>query len=315
MKQKILLLGAGGFLGRHLSSYLLLKEGLYDVVEIGSPLDAFSLAPDRTIHIDTAERSIPRMIEQFSPAIIINAIGSFSRSPQECFNVNAFFPRALMHAIKDTGIQLLLIGSAAEYGMAPVDAMPLSENYPLTPVSDYGMSKAVQRFYIQAYHMSNGSDIRLARVFNLIGAGLSSKLAPGGFVERIAKLQKEGGTSMHVGNLKPKRDYLGVSSACRMLEAIMNRGKAGETYHVSSGYSISMESLVTDMLKLAGMADVTLEVDPAFLKGFDIPDIYGSTKKIETLVSISREEFERSYRDDLKALLVGAGVSLKSETA
>lgn len=313
MKQKILLLGAGGFLGRHLCSSLLSREGLYDVVEIGSQQDAFP--PDRTIYIDTVEQDIARMIEHFSPTIIINAIGSFSRSPQECFTVNAFFPRALMHAIKDTGIQLMLIGSAAEYGMAPADAMPLSEEYPLKPVSDYGMSKAVQHFYMDSFVASNGSDIRLARVFNLLGKGLSAKLAPGGFAERIAKLQKEGGTSMHVGNLKPKRDYLGVSSACRMLEAIMNTGKAGGTYHVSSGYSISMESLVTDMLKLAGMDDVALEVDPAFLKGFDIPDIYGSTKKIESLISISREELEQSYHNDLKALLVGAGVSLKSETA
>ncbi|MDP2630185.1 MAG: NAD-dependent epimerase/dehydratase family protein [Candidatus Uhrbacteria bacterium] len=310
MKQKILLLGAGGFLGRHLCDYLLSKEGEYTVVEIGSQSELFS--PERMIHIDAAERDIPRMIERFSPTVIINAIGSFSRSPQECFNVNAFFPRALMHAIKDTGIQLILIGSAAEYGMASSDAMPLSESYPLKPVSDYGASKAVQSFYKDSFFSSNGSDIRLARVFNLIGQGLSVKLAPGGFAERIAKLQKEGGTSMHVGNLKPKRDYLGVSSACCMLEAIMNKGKAGETYHVCSGYSVSMESLVLDMLEQAGMKDVTLEVDPTLLKGFDIPDIYGSTQKIGALLSISREELEDSYKKDLHALLVGAGIAMET---
>ncbi len=310
MKQKILLLGAGGFLGRHLCNYLLSKEGAYDVVEIGSQLDSFP--PDRTMYIDTVEQDIVRMIKQFAPTVIVNAIGSFSRSPQECFNVNAFFPRALMHAVKDTDIQLLLIGSAAEYGMAPTDAMPLSEEYSLKPVSDYGMSKVVQHFYMDSFVASNGSDIRLARVFNLIGSGLSTKLAPGGFAERIAKIQKEGGTSMHVGNLKQKRDYLGVSSACRMLEAIMNRGKAGETYHVCSGYSVPMESLVTDMLKLAGMSDVVLEVDPAFLKGFDVPDIYGSTQKIEALLPAAREELEESYKKDLRALLVGAGVILEN---
>lgn len=313
MKQKVLLLGAGGFLGRHLCDYLLSKEGIYDVVEIGSEKDSFPL--DRTIYIDTAEHDITRMIELFSPTIILNTIGVFSRDPKECFNANTFFSRTLMHAIKDTNIQLLLIGSAAEYGMADKSTLPLSEHHPLSPVTDYGISKAAQSFYMNAFHMSNGSDIRLARVFNLIGLGLSSKLAPGGFAERIAKLQKEGGTNMQVGNLKPRRDYLGVSSACRMLEAIMNSGKAGETYHVCSGYSFPIELLVTDMLERAGMKNVILQVDPALLKGFDIPDIYGSTKKMETLIPISREELERSYHDDLKALLVGAGVSLNNETA
>lgn len=308
MKQKILLLGAGGFLGRHFCDYLLSREGAYDVVEIGSSLDAFP--PDRTIYIETAEHDISRMIELFSPTIIVNTIGAFSRSTKECFDVNAFFPRVLMHAIKDTKIQLLLIGSAAEYGMAPSGAMPLFEDYPLNPVSDYGMSKAVQSFYMHTYCQNNGSDIRLARIFNLIGGGLSPKLAPGGLVERIARLQKEGGASMHVGNLKPKRDYLGVSVACRMIEAIINRGKAGETYHVCSGYSISIESLVNDMLEMAGMREISLEVDPALLKGFDIPDIYGSIKKIETLLSLSREEFEQAYRDNVQALLVSAGVTL-----
>ncbi len=308
MKQKILLLGAGGFLGRHLCDYFLSQEREYDVVEIGSEKDAFP--PDRTICIDTAEHDIARMIEHFSPEVIINTIGAFSRVPKECFDVNAFFARSLMHAIKDTAIQLVLIGSAAEYGMVKEQLMPLDEHHPLNPVSDYGISKAAQRFYMNAYHMSNGSDIRLARIFNLVGAGLSTKLAPGGFAERIAKLQKEGGTSMHVGNLKPKRDYLSVHLACRMIEAIMAKGAAGEVYHVCSGYSIPIESLVTDMLGRAGMSDSILEVDEILFKGFDIPDIYGSTEKIAALVEIPRAEMELAYTEDLTALLKGAGVEI-----
>ncbi len=307
-KQKILLLGAGGFLGRHFCDYLLSKEGEYDVTEIGSMLDGFP--PDRTIYIDTAEKDISTMIEKFSPTVIINTIGAFSRSPKECFDVNALFPYTVMHAIRDRSIQLVLIGSAAEYGMVSADAMPLFEHHPLNPVSDYGVSKAAQSFYMHAYHRSNGSDIRLARVFNLIGTGLSQKLSPGAFAERIAKLQKEGGMSMHVGNLTPKRDYLGISIACRMLEAIMNHGTAGETYHVCSGYSISIESLLDTMLLKAGMKDVTLEVDPLLLKGFDIPDIYGSTQKIGSLISLSKHELEQAYEDDLIAMLKAAGVAL-----
>jgi len=312
MKQKILLLGAGGFLGRHLCDYLLSRAGMYDVIEIGSALDAFP--PDRTIYVDTAEHDITRMIEQFSPTVIINTIGVFSRSPKECFDVNAFFSRTVMHGIKGTPIQLLLIGSAAEYGMVTPGAMPLREDYPLNPISDYGMSKAVQEFYMHACVISNGSDIRLARIYNLIGKGLSTKLAPGGFAERIAGLQKDGGTRMLVGNLKSKRDYISVRVACRMLEAIMNKGTAGQTYNVCAGYSLPIESLVKTMLEYAGMNTVTLETDPALLRGFDIADIYGSTEKIEGLLSFSREELEQRYNEDLIALLSGAGVTLAKKT-
>lgn len=299
MKHTVLILGAGGCWGRNIMGYFRTRSDRYNAV----PIDSLDVANVR--------EEIDRLIEYCQPAYIINLIGTFSGTTQECYEINTFFPIQLMNAIRDTQIQLILVGSAAEYGMVKTEDLPLTEDNLLNPISDYGISKAAQYFHMRQYVQQYDIDVRLLRVFNLIGEGLSERLALGAFAKRIAHLAQEGSTELVVGNLKPKRDYIGVSTATQMLEAVMERGSAGGVYHICSGYSITMEELVQKMIDRSGLDGITLTVDPAFLKRFDVPNIYGSREKVSALLSnLTDNKIYDAYGHDLGSLLEGEGITL-----
>jgi len=84
---------------------------------------------------------------------------------------------------------------------------------------------------------------------------------------------------IRVGNLKARRDFVDVVDACRALLAVATTGTVGEIYNICSGRSVAMETLLTQMIKIAGVP-VEVIVEPARLRVADVPDIYGSMEKI-----------------------------------
>lgn len=280
MSRKVLITGASGAFGQALMRYLL-----------ANPHDFTVFAPSRSQISDPLDLrhhdQIMRTIERARPDLILHLAATFSNDFDEAYAVNVNATRLMLKAVEDQGLstRVVLIGSAAEYGLVSAGENPITENRVVRPVSMYGMTKAWQTdlAYVQA---SRGGNVVVARVFNLIGPGLSERLFAGRLRKQIDELVRGVRVRIEVGPLSAVRDYIAIDDAVMQLLAIADFGEAGEVYHVASGEPVTMRELLSRELASHGLKEVIVveSSDLSNRRGHDVPSIYADISKTTALL-------------------------------
>jgi GDP-4-dehydro-6-deoxy-D-mannose reductase len=99
-------------------------------------------------------------------------------------------------------------------------------------------------------------------------------------VSRALDLRKTGGRGLPVGNISPVRDFLHVDDVVRAYRLLVERGRPGEVYNVSSGEGRSIAAMAQVVLQKAGV-EAALEEKPELMRAVDIPVLVGSAEKLE----------------------------------
>ena len=279
---KVLITGASGFTGRSLYNLLSKdpKNELYLASRKRQPCERFCIC-DLTDY-----RSVNRLISEIVPNQIYNLAGSFSNNYNHDYNANVLIAKNILDSVLDLDIKakILLIGSAAEYGIISPEDNPVSEKHLLKPVSVYGMTKAFQTHLFYYYSIVHNMDIVMARPFNLYGRDMSNKLLIGTVYDQIRKLKKGEITRINVGRLSSKRDYINVDAAVKYYRLIMNYGQRGEIYNVGSGRSRRMSDLIDAILRAFKLPKEVLKINnDGDSRRFDVEDIYADIGKLREL--------------------------------
>jgi GDP-4-dehydro-6-deoxy-D-mannose reductase len=280
MSRRVLITGATGALGQALMTRLVANQS-----------DLVVFAPSRSEGCDQLDLrhhdQIVRTIECARPDLIIHLAATFSSDFDEAYAINVNAARHMLKAVEDLGFstRVVLIGSAAEYGLVSVEENPIGENRVLRPVSIYGMTKAWQTELAYVY-ASRGVDVVVARLFNLIGPGLSERLFIGRLHKQIEELRRGERERIEVGSLSAVRDYISTDDAITQLLAIADYGEVGEVYHVASGEPVTMRELLARELAAHGLHEsiVVEGVDLSNRRGYDLPSIYAEISKTVALL-------------------------------
>lgn len=270
MTRKVLLTGSTGALGRVVASRLLASPGKFSV-----------FAPRRGERDDSLDLrdsdQIKRTIERVQPDLILHLAATFSNDFDEAFAINVAAARHILETVESSEkpVRVVLIGSAAEYGVVAAIENPICEDHVLRPVSIYGITKAWQTelAYLRA---SLGSDVVVARIFNLSGPHLSERLFVGKLHKQIGEFHRGDRIRIEVGPLTAIRDYLPIDDAVTQLLAIADFGEAGKVYHVASGRPVTMRELLLRELAAHGLHE-SIVIEGAGLtnrRGYDVPVIY-----------------------------------------
>jgi len=281
---RILVTGAAGFLGRALTARLASQPGhqlhLTDVRPSPGTVLCDLLAP----------AEVAALLQTAAPDQIYHLAGTFTNDYSSDFAANVTASQHLLDAAHQTkrATRVLLIGSAAEYGSVDPGDNPLKESQPLAPVSIYGWTKACQTLLMRYYRRVYSLDVVMGRIFNLSGAGASTRLFVGRLEEQLALLLTGKVREITVGNLESRRDYLPVEAAAAQLERVMRFGQSGQEYHVASGVPTRMRDLLHQELRRRGLpVDCAREVlDPPAGK-LDAPEIYADISKTNALPELA----------------------------
>jgi GDP-4-dehydro-6-deoxy-D-mannose reductase len=173
---------------------------------------------------------------------------------------------------------MLVVGSAAELGIAGATRLPVAENACCQPQTAYGRSKWEATRLALAEPPDGPLAIVVARPFNLVGPGLSPRLALGSFARQIADVVHGRADAIRCGLLDARRDYLDVRDAVEAYRLLAERGRPGQLYNVCAGRSYRIGELLQRMLALAGVK-AAIHSNPADRAG-DLADIYGDPGKI-----------------------------------
>jgi GDP-4-dehydro-6-deoxy-D-mannose reductase len=308
---RILITGATGFIGAHLTR-ILLREG-HDVVPAGfegqarAPWPWSDEAERRRVGLDVRDRrAVTALVERARPDEVYHLAAQSlpARSwkiPEETMETNALGTVHLFEALKAAGLKprTFVACSSAEYGLVPPAEAPVKEDRLPMPVHPYGVSKVAQDLLAYQYWVNDGIPAIRGRIFNTTGPGKSQD-APGDWAERVVHAERTGGTTLRVGSLTPRRDLSDVRDQARAILAITRRGKPGDVYNVCSGRTIGMRELAELFVKSARVP-LALETDPALLRPTDEPVIWGDNAKLVAATGYAPTvPLERTVEDMLR---------------
>jgi len=116
------------------------------------------------------------------------------------------------------------------FGDLPFDGGPFTEDSPYAPSSPYSASKASADHFVRAWHETYGLPVVLSNCSNNYGPfHFPEKLIPLAILNAI-----EGKPLPVYGRGENVRDWLHVEDHARALEAIVTKGRVGESYNVGA---------------------------------------------------------------------------------
>ena len=289
--KKILITGISGFTGRYFINFLnTLKLNMkifgIDKNSLLSKSNNFQFIKSDLLN----RKRIFNIIKNVKPNYVFHFAGlNFSKDYRKLLKHNVLAAKNLLDAMvyDENKSRILIIGSAAEYGIVPQKEQPVSESSPLRPVTPYGVSKAVQNLLALQYYSEFGLRIVIARTFNIIGPGQTTRLICGSIVKQIKDicLNKAKTNKLIIGNLHTKRDFIDIRDVVRAYWKLMMCKKtiSGEIFNIGSGKSHSIRDIIDILFRHCGR-EIAIEQKTERIRKKDIPVQIADIKKIRNMV-------------------------------
>ncbi len=178
------------------------------------------------------------------------------------------------------------------YGSLGPGDPAFTETTPYAPNSPYSASKAASDHLVRAYHHTYGLRTTITHCSNNYGPlQVAEKLIP----LMIARLLD--GKSLPVyGDGRNVRDWLHVEDHCRGIDAVLSRGRIGETYNIGGRSECENIALVRS---LCGIVDEQLRASPPLLARY--PDSAAAQgRRSDSLISFVKDRpgHDRRYAID-----------------
>ena len=251
--KKVLVTGADGFIGSHLTE-MLVAQG-YKVKAL-SQYNSFnnwgwleSVNCKKDLEIITGDirdphycKIITKDVDIIFHLAALIAIPFSYVAPDSYVETNIRGTLNICQAAKENRISRLIHTSTSEvYGTAQY--VPIDEKHPLQPQSPYSASKIAADAMVMSFYNSFNLPVTIARPFNTYGPRQSARAIIPTIITQIASGKKE----IKLGDLSPTRDFNYVEDCCRAFIMLSQSEKTiGETVNIGSNFEIS----ISDTLKL-----------------------------------------------------------------
>lgn len=231
-----------------------------------------------TLHWDVTDpNQTQSVLSDLRPNFILHLAATFTQDMDSAYSINVLSSRLILETVDRLGLdtRVVLIGSAAEYGVVRPEENPILVEHTLSPVSVYGMSKAWQTMMAGIF-AARKVNVLVTRIFNLNGPGMSEALFVGRVRRQAEELLAGKRHRIQVGSLSAVRDYLSTDEAALQVTTLARRGAAGKVYHVASGLPVTMNEMLNRLLTEYGLDQSVVDTAPALSnhKGYDTPVMY-----------------------------------------
>ncbi len=266
MSRRMLVLGAGGFIGRSLVEYVIGHGGVEPVLHYRDTSERLAIGKNLEAHVlDVLMCPMAALIEMFdrtSPDVVVNCIGLTDGQPDELRAANVDVVTRLIDVVEGRhGVHLVQLGSAAEYGVQRV-RRPVSESVFAMPSSAYGRSKleATERLMFAAAR--DWISVTVLRLFNPVGRYSPSSTLAGNAARKIDEALRNGADSVVLGALDSWRDYIDVRDIARAVLAVASsRPPTSSVLNVGRGTAVESLHLVRTLAAIAGYHGDIVEGD------------------------------------------------------
>jgi NAD dependent epimerase/dehydratase len=257
--KSVLITGAGGFVGSHLTEKL---------VDTGARVRAFVRYNSRNdwgmlrllpkhklneIEIFAGDLRDSQAIRRaFQKREIVFHLGSLIAipysymHPRDTIETNVIGALNVMSAAKEAGVERVIHTSTSEvYGTAIY--VPMDEKHPLQGQSPYSASKIGADMVAESFHRSFGLPVSIIRPFNTFGPRQSARaVIPTIIIQALAATPQ-----ISLGSVFPTRDYTYVNDLVSAFIRIAESGDSiGEVINIGSGSEISIGDIAKKVLSI-----------------------------------------------------------------
>jgi NAD dependent epimerase/dehydratase len=256
--RRVVVTGAGGFIGSHLAERL---------VELGAEVTAFvhykamgaagwlehsrhrsalCLVAGDVRDRDSLDAACDGADTVFHLAALIGIPWSYT-APASYLATNIEGSLNLFQAARRAGVRRVVHTSTSEvYGTARY--VPMDEAHPLTGQSPYSASKIGADKMAEAFHLSFGLPVATIRPFNAYGPRQSARAVIPTIIDQALN-----GNEIRLGNLTATRDFNYVGDTVEGFLAVAAADAAlGQVVNIGTGSEISVEGVVREVLRVIG---------------------------------------------------------------
>ena len=287
---KILITGGMGFIGSNLID-LLLQEKHKIIVLTKSYSKKKNIshiqAKIKVEKVDvTNHRKLSNIIELHKPDVIIHLAGITSHSksfekPFDDIDQNTKSTLFILEKLKQMNRKCRFVLGSSFIVVGKPDKLPVDEKTPCWPTTLYGTNRLASEHYCKIYHEVYGLDTVIFRITNSFGPReqvLSTKNAVNFLIHEAFK----GNKLTIFKNGKFFRDLIYISDVVFGIKTIMNKGKSGDLYWISSGRKIWFYELGKLLEKLTD-AKVKFVKTPNYTKKVDVGNFVVNNSKLRSL--------------------------------
>ena len=261
---KVLVTGAGGFIGSHLVSALVgagaAVRAFVRYNSRGDPGMLLALDPEITQQIEVIagdlrdEDALRAVVKDCGYVFHLGALISIPYSykhPAEVASTNMMGTLNMLLACRDLGVERLVHTSTSEvYGTARV--APISESHPLQGQSPYSASKIGADKLVESFYCAYDLPVITVRPFNTYGPGQSGRAVIPTIITQALT-----GDTIQLGNLETTRDFTYVDdTVAGFMRAAESDSGLGEVFNLGTGEEIAIGDLARMILSMTGQQAV-----------------------------------------------------------
>ena len=291
--KKILVTGADGFIGSHLTE-LLMEKGYevkaftyYNSFNSWGWLDSFSKEKLKELEIFSGDIRDPNGVREamkgvdavFHLAALI-AIPFSYHSPDSYVDTNIKGTLNVLQAARDANLERVLVTSTSEvYGTAQY--VPIDEKHPFQGQSPYSATKIGADRLAESFYRSFQLPVTIVRPFNTFGPRQSARAVIPTIISQLIAGQNE----IKLGALSPTRDFNYVKDTVAGFLSIYESVKTiGEEINIATQTEISIQDLAKEIIhQIRPSATIISDEQRIRPKDSEVNRLLGSNKKIMEL--------------------------------
>jgi len=302
---KILITGAGGFVGSHLADHLSEEYKIFAFLRYNSQGNIGNLKfinKEKFKNIEVifgdlrAREEVEKIVRKSDLVINLAANISVKRSfenPEEVFFNNILITFNILHALKNKKIPLIHFSTSEVYGKP--EKLPIKEDYLKKAASPYAASKIASDELVRSICSYENIPFLILRPFNTYGPRQSIRSVIPWIIYEILNSKE-----IRIGNLNSKRDFIYVKDLARILELIIKKEiYNGEEINICSGKSYSVREIIKMLFEITGIKKKIKEINKRKrpLKN-EIMELRGDNKKLQKLIGkIELIDFQKGLKE------------------
>lgn len=279
--ERILVTGAGGFIGRHLVAELAAR-GAAVTATCRRPGQADSLSRHADLRaVDLTRPGLVReLIDEVRPDRVLNLARGRGDADTEARRrlvaETLGVVTELVECASEAGCrQLVQLGSPTEYGPS---SEPLDESLPPAPVTTLGAAKAAATLFCLAAHRAGRIRATVLRPFVVYGPGdRPTRLIPRAIEAAIS------GAALPLTRETVRRDWVHVDDVVRGCILALDGRADGEVVNLASGRDHDNETVVRLVAEATGRR-IEIAAEPEPERPWDAPRWHGTTEKAEAVL-------------------------------